>query len=157
MSFMNTYVDKRTHLCYNFADGKKAMKKHHKFICILLCLISLTCGFLAYVFFRPDTYFHDSVQKIVKLPENIADSLITYIFKYYLSDFAWAYSLNVALSLIHSLKTSAIISFSFGVIWEIMQKMKIVKGTFDIVDILVCFIAVIISVQTIKSIKRRIP
>ena len=136
---------------------EKAMKKRHKFICILICLFSLTCGFLSYVFFRPDTYFHVCVKEIVNIPESNSDGLVTYIFKYYFSDFAWAFSLTVSLSLIHSLKDSAVISFLFGVIWEIMQKMKIVKGTFDVVDILVYFIAVIISIQTIKSIKRRIP
>ncbi len=92
---MNTYVDKRIHLCYNFSVGINSMNKYNKYIIIISSVSALTIGFISYILFRTDTYIHNIFSKIIILPQIVIEEPFLSFIKYYLADFAWAFSLTL--------------------------------------------------------------
>lgn len=67
------------------------------------------------------------------------------IIRNHLCDFLWAYSLAFSLTYIElNNKETFIITLSTGVVFELLQMMHLIKGTFDILDILVELLACII-------------
>lgn len=67
------------------------------------------------------------------------------IIRNHLCDFLWAYSLAFSLTYIElSNKETFIITLSTGAVFELLQKVHLIKGTFDILDILVELLACII-------------
>lgn len=67
------------------------------------------------------------------------------IIRNHLCDFLWAYSLAFSLTYIElNNKETFIITLSSGVVFELLQMMHLIKGTFDILDILVELLACIV-------------
>lgn len=67
------------------------------------------------------------------------------IIRNHLCDFLWAYSLAFSLTYIELNKTQTfIITLLTGIIFELFQKIHLIKGTFDILDILVELLACVI-------------
>lgn len=67
------------------------------------------------------------------------------IIRNHLCDFLWAYSLAFSLTYIElNNKETLIITLSSGVVFELLQMMHLIKGTFDILDILVELLACIV-------------
>lgn len=67
------------------------------------------------------------------------------IIRNHLCDFLWAYSFAFSLTYIElNNKETFIITLSTGVIFELLQMMHLIRGTFDILDILVELLACII-------------
>lgn len=79
------------------------------------------------------------------------NNLICTITRNYLSDGLWAISFYfIAINFSKNITKNYIILtsiyvFIFGIIFEIMQLTKIASGTFDLIDILVYFFAVLIA------------
>ena len=115
---------------------------------IWISFISLGFGFLLYVFCRPTTYigstlggipFIDTIQKICSL---YAGNL----FKFYLPDFLWAFALGCGLIAIYVPKRTGVIicaavSFLCGALWEMLQSVHLLRGTGDILDVAMYFLA----------------
>ncbi len=115
----------------------------------LQSILSLFFGFLIYVFFRRGTYIH----KFLKISEGVyieTSFLAENLVRYGLPDFLWAYSLSLSLFALFCPKGRGQITIVFttvlvGCIWEMMQLLGAVSGTFDIYDCLMYAAAAIAS------------
>ena len=134
---MNTYVDKRTHLCYTIDN----MTKKSLIFYLINIIIPLCLGCAIYICTREQTY----INQFFHLSLHIRKNIFTYILSFYIADFMWAYSLFFTLKTLWSTSTSAILAIGFGTIWEILQ-LSLIKGTFDFLDILTYIIAIIIAI-----------
>ncbi len=116
-------------------------------------IILLCCGGLLYIIFRENTYIAEifSVLPAINVLQKSASNIKLEFFKYYLQDFLWAVSLNLALFIViePTFKQGVIcsvITFLFGTLWEILQYLEIISGTSDICDILMYFMATIFAI-----------
>ncbi len=128
------------------------MRKSSKFyiICILNSFISLLIGVIVYILFREQTY----INKLLSFAFHFSESVFIDFLRFYLVDALWAYSLVFSLSIFINEFTAGAISFIFSFVWEIMQKYSVVRGTFDILDILMYLSACIVAVLIIHILKR---
>lgn len=122
--------------------GEKNMSKRIRML--LLCLLSLTLGVIIYTYYRSDTYIGNLIREILNIEYKTANHFS--FISYYIPDYLWAFSLCSGLFAIYPLKPSlgfwwGIVTFIYGVIWEIMQYFALISGTFDIVDIIMYFTA----------------
>ena len=125
------------------------MKK--RFVYFLLCAVSLVCGSILYIIFRPDSYVAIYVRNVVPILqtvfENINGTDVDFL-KYYFPDFLWAFSFNCGLNVIFHEPKKAIINgivvSLVGILWELAQKTGIVSGTGDIIDVLMYILAVVV-------------
>lgn len=118
------------------------MRKRIKML--ILCLLSLILGVIIYTYFRPNTYIGNILSKILHIRKVNSNSFI--VLSFYFPDYLWAFSLCSGLFAIYPLKQKliylwGIVTFIYGVLWEILQYYSIVSGTFDIVDIFMYFAA----------------
>lgn len=134
------------------------MKIHKKEM--LLSLVSLILGLLIYIFFRKGTYIHT----LLKIHSSFCLSELNFIgsdfIKYYLPDFLWAFSLTNALITVSDKTKKEVFIIGFAVIllsalWEILQLLKIVSGTFDFVDCFIYLFAVVTAVALTTERKRK--
>ena len=75
---------------------------------------------------------------------------------YSLPDGLWVYSLSSALLILWDNKYKKgkywlAIPLAFGVIIELAQSIKLFPGTFDIIDIFICSLALLLSIKITKS------
>lgn len=114
----------------------------------LLCILSLIMGGLLYVLFRPNTYIggiftaFPCVNTIAQICAIYANDLL----KFYLPDFLWGFSLGCGFIAINKPKFGGVVACSFcsflcGFVWELLQYFHIIKGTGDILDIIMYFLA----------------
>lgn len=127
----------------------------------VLGLVSIFIGLFVYVFFRPNSIVSILLENFIIVKEislpfksQIINNFILFLFP----DFLWAFSLNSFLHSIHlpGIKKSialALVTFSFGVIWELMQYFDILSGTGDILDIFMYLAAA--TAVVIINVKRR--
>lgn len=116
-------------------------------------MISLIIGSSAYVIFRDNTYLSLFISEIfsIKIPWNNLDSPLYGFVSYYLPDLLWALSLCCGLFAIFypnrkMMFFSAITTFLYGMIWEILQYYGFTSGTGDIYDVIMYLTACIIAV-----------
>ena len=81
-------------------------------------------------------------------------SWLLYFSKNYLSDYCWAYSLEICIiyALRHEekrVKNSIVISFAFMAFAEFIQVIPFVPGTFDVFDIACETIAILVAALTV--------
>ncbi len=123
---------------------------------MLVGTVSLVFGGLIYVMFREDTYIANFFEFI---PLDIVRFYCAHIksefVRFYLPDFLWALSLCCFLLLLFDPKSkgSVICSgtvFLYGVLWEILQYTEVVKGTGDVIDILM-YLAAAVSAVIIRT------
>jgi len=121
-----------------------------------------------YLFLRESTYFSEFVLKydrlfIVETIRNhisILNNWFIKLLKYNMVDGLWVYSLLWTIYLFVVKKTLASLvivcffSLAFGVLIEILQFYNIIKGTFDIFDILIYLLSVIFAFLIIKRSER---
>lgn len=134
---------------------------------ITLLSVSFACLFLGlsiYLFLRRNTYIHtimnfsiiDSLY--IEHPHN--NQFLRFI-KYYFIDFLWCFSFNLSLvSVSYSFSKKIIIIYSFisffvGFIFEIMQLIGFVNGTFDCIDIIMYLIASVLGFAINIKIKEK--
>ena len=133
---MNTYVDKRIHLCYIYIE----MNKKSFIFYISNIILPLLFGYLIYVFTRNTTY----INIFLGLSFEVMQNFWTNILSFYVADFLWAYSLFFSLKILWNTITSACLTIFCGTLWECLQ-ISFIKGTFDFCDILMYILAVIIA------------
>lgn len=106
----------------------------------LLCALSLTAGAVLYILFRQNSYvavlcsqWFDLHTIQAHLQEGPWD-----LFRYYLPDLLWSFSLSCGLASILGTATKVWFGsgFFFGCLWELLQLIGIVSGTADSLDIL---------------------
>lgn len=130
-----------------------------RIILFLNIFIPLVLGLLLYLFTKPENYISLFVSQFYSFPTFNCSSPIMEFINNWGCDFLWAYSLSAILfelfkSFKHSWIFSSLISISLGISMELLQYYNVVAGTFDVWDIIVEIIAVIVSILIIKSIFR---
>lgn len=114
--------------------------------------LPLAVGLCIYLFFRKGTY----INLVSGIEFNFAlKSGFGVFVKSWLCDILWSYSLTYSLYLVlcafeHRILISAIISICVGTVFELLQLLPSVAGTFDILDILFQIAAVLLAVALIK-------
>lgn len=137
------------------------MKKTKRIIFLVANLVlPLVVGSIIYYIVSPNTLF------VVRVDQILFDGrhLITFdlsnsVFRFcrnYLLDMLWSYALVYALYLAHNNNTVRLlrvflIAFGFSTVMEFLQLTSLAKGTFDIIDIIVEFLAELIAVFIIKK------
>ena len=122
------------------------MKKYVTF-CIVNSFGALSIGLFIYLAFRGNTFLNVLFQANALLGEaRLA---------FYIPDFLWGYALCFSLSIFCKSHYAGIISIFFGITLELLQNFKIIKGTFDYIDILMYITANIIAVLIIILFNRR--
>ena len=151
---MNTYVDKRTHLCYNLSGDMMRNTNKQLLFCSLNCFGSLLLGLLIYVFLRNNTWLH----KIFSLtsPILLHSSPFINFLRYYFVDALWAYALTMALTLPIGERWAAGAAAGFGLFWEVMQGLNWVSGTADVADVLMYLSASVLAALINTHFKRRL-
>ena len=103
----------------------------------ILSLIFLIIGIIIYVLFRFNLI--------------INNNLFTSFIRNYIPDMCWALSfffasINFTKNITSNyLIVNSIFVLLFGIIFELLQYFRVVKGTFDVIDIIVYFISIIIA------------
>jgi hypothetical protein len=125
----------------------------------------LAVGGVVYYITSPDVILVQKMDVMLGIARNAGeeiynDNLIYMFLRNYFLDMLWAYSLTFCIHLLidnnaeRICKTVAI-TFTFSLVMEILQLTDAVKGTFDMIDILVEFIAIMTAVLIIKIQFRR--
>lgn len=115
---------------------------------ILFSLTALVIGCFIYVFLRESTYvgsIFDSVENIETVRQ-IFSTQTCNLYKFYLPDFLWGFSLSCGLIAIYDPSIKGIIicagvAFFCGCMWELLQYIGVLSGTGDIHDIIMYFLA----------------
>ena len=112
---------------------------------ILLALISfllLLVGLLLYMVFNRDTYVSSFI--VMRIPFSInyhPTGVISDILRGYGADFLWTSALTIAVQAILYLKKSTIwlllFCSSLGVLFELLQFLKVTNGTADVIDVII--------------------
>ena len=120
--------------------------------------IPLLIGLVIYLFCYRGTYINTTVQNIfdISLPYFYHDNVFHYFLTCWACDVLWAYSLTFSLYscfqyFYNSTLISGVISGAFALIIEFLQLFDFISGTFDILDILLEFSAIIVAVIIIKK------
>ena len=138
--------------------------KINKCFIIINILLPILLGAGIYYLASPEVIFVKILDKFLGISFhfsglNINNFLFKFIRNYFL-DMLWGYSFAFAVYLVMDnntakLKKTFYIAFGFAAIMEILQITSIVKGTFDIWDIFVEFLAVMTAVFIINKLQFR--
>jgi VanZ family protein len=134
------------------------VSKYVKFI--LNIIIPLAIGGIVYYITSPDVIFVQRLDDILGVVRDSEETMHsgeifrTFLRNYFL-DMLWAYSLTFCIYILVDNNTESVyrtmtIAFTFSLAMELLQLTNTVKGTFDVADILVEFIAIVIAVFIIK-------
>lgn len=115
---------------------------------ILFGLVALIAGCLLYILFRTNTYIGgmlDGMEDIATI-RRMCVFEVSDLYKFYLPDFLWGFSLGCGLIAIYNPRVKGIIvcaSFSFlcGCMWELLQYLGVLNGTGDVHDIIMYLLA----------------
>lgn len=120
---------------------------------VLLSIAALGFGCLLYVVFRPHTYIGVAFGcwEWVNTIRQICSVYASDLCKFYLPDFLWALSLGSGLIAAHDagkkgVVTGAATAFGCGVVWELMQYLKVIGGTADIHDVIMYVLASVLCI-----------
>ena len=131
------------HICVIFLYMVMKMKVKVRMLCLFNSIIALCAGTLIYILFREDTYIH----RFLFLDSTVIRTPVTDFISFYFADGLWAYALFFSLELIWKNRMiSFASSFSFCMIWEALQYLGIVGGTFDFLDLITYLAAIIVAV-----------
>jgi len=131
-------------------------KKERLFYLLNICL-PLTLGALIYLALRPDTYIAYYLRCLFNLPTMTLVCGGVYKFlRNYSSDILWAYSLMFAVFVVSNrsakrLILTAALCIVFEISIEMCQYIGIIKGTFDILDVIAEIIATVVAFIIIKK------
>lgn len=136
------------------------MKKENTKIFIFHIMFPILIGGIIYYLISPEVLFVKKMDSLLGTGIHIktigTDSFLVKIIRSYLLDMLWGYALVFALFFTFNnntaeLKKIAIVAFSFSVLMETLQLTSFVRGTFDVFDILVEFLAEAAAVVIIKK------
>ncbi len=152
------YVDNSHKYDYNIIQGENAMS--NRLFYAVFCFISLALGGVLYLLFRENTYITAFFEgnSLLQNMRMALGFLENEFLKFYFPDFLWAFSLCFGLCLIfdpqpQGIIVCSVIPFIYGVIWEVLQKQGIIKGTGDMADVIMYLAAS--SFAVILCLKRR--
>jgi hypothetical protein len=127
---------------------------------ILNIIIPLAIGGIVYYITSPEVIFVQKLDAMLGIVRNAGEKLYNDNFLYafsrnYFLDMLWAYALTFCVYVLVDNNTESIyktmaISFTFSFVMEFLQLTDTVKGTFDVIDVLVELIAIMIAVFIIK-------
>ena len=129
---------------------------------VLIILVPLFLGLTIYIFLRPTAFISKAFYHIFSIsPSTIKapDNVFWHFIKYYFCDFLWAFSLSATVSLIIGIeKKKLVISFLVcsivAICTEFFQLQGFIFGTFDILDVLIEIIGVILPLMIIHLRRR---
>lgn len=146
-------ISKTTH----FNKGFFILKRKCFFI-VLNIVLPLLTGLTIYLFCYKNTYINTIFEDVfnISLPYLYFNNLFHHFLTCWACDILWAYSLSFSLfACFNNFKNSLIltvtISTLFSIIIEVSQWFAIIKGTFDIWDIILELTAIIFAVIIIKK------
>lgn len=122
-------------------------------------ILPLALGLIVYVFDKPKSFISNWVFNLTGFRSN------TYIFPkiidYHFPDFVWAYSLMFVLYIVSGiykkkLVLSILISVVFSIALEVIQLFQTNMFTFDVIDIGVEILAILMAALIIKIIERKV-
>lgn len=129
------------------------MKKYFAYANIFL---SILAGSILYYVISPEVIFVQSIDRLlgVSLHVGTENSFVINL-RSYMPDMLWAYALVFSLMLVTGNKTADVwkmfvIAGMFSTIMEVLQITGYVRGTFDVMDIIVEIIAELMAVFIIK-------
>lgn len=127
---------------------------------ILNCVLPIFCGAILYYLFCPDTLFVMKIDSIlgvaVHVPLRTERNIVLNLFRCYLFDVLWMYSLVFILYFLqdndtHKVIRSFMIAWILGILMEFAQLRGLCAGTFDVADIIVELGAGMAAVFMIKK------
>ena len=126
-------------------------------ILILNIVLPLIIGSIFYILYSPDVFFVKWINSFISIPtfynNSLNQNIVFKIFRNYILDMLWAYSLSAVLMLITNKKRiSLVLAGGFAILMEFCQYINIFEGTFDFFDIVCELIAIYITKYTIGGI-----
>ncbi len=122
--------------------------KKIKIFCVMNVGLAIAVGSLIYIFNSDDRILSNLFGFSV---ENQTLSVLSG----YIPDFLWGYALCSALCIFNGEGVACVISTTFGILWEILQFLGAVRGTGDVIDMILYLTASLTAVMIIKIQKRR--
>ena len=120
---------------------------------MIMSAVALIIGGAMYVLFRENTYVAEAINSVCDIDwmRSLLSCFKSDFAMYYLPDFLWAFSMCTGLLSIFSVTKIRLIIIAFvtvlaGALWEALQYADIVRGTGDVIDILLYLAASIIAV-----------
>lgn len=132
------------------------MKRHILIGTTIHVLLPIVIGFLIYILiaFQPFPFFKNFLARGIFYSPGTP-----HFFYQILPDFFWAYSLTWALSIIYinsSFRGPLILSLLFCLLYECLQKINLVNGTFDPYDIVFIIVGCFSGSVTFKKYKKTV-
>ncbi len=124
-------------------------------------VLPIVMGFFIYLFLRDTTLMTAWLRKSLLIPKvTIPDTAFSAFVLFYLPDILWAYSLTFTIALVLQSAPARhfgilIASGSIETSVEVLQKIGVIGGTFDFLDILVEVAASIVALRIINRFERR--
>ncbi len=118
--------------------------------------LPILAGSLLYYVISPEVIFVQSIDRLLGVSLHVGtENTFVLIMRSYMPDMLWAYALVFSLMLVTGNKTANVwkmlaIAGMFSTIMEVLQITGYVKGTFDVMDIIVEIIAELMAVFIIK-------
>lgn len=131
---------------------------------MITIIIPLILGASLYYIICPEVYFVKIIDYYLNInlhvEFNIEQNILTKVLRNHFFDFIWAFSFTNALGLIFYNDTKVhlkycIIPICVGVFFELLQKVRVVYGTFDALDILSEILGIASATLIILSIRRK--
>lgn len=135
--------------------------KKIRIIVVINITLSLILGTAIYVFLRSGTYINDFITKLYTVPSfSKCNNALIDFFRYHLVDALWEYAFvfSMAAVFVPKGKQLLILFFAaglFGFVWEFLQLIHFVTGTFDPLDIVSYIAADLIAVSILLFLNKR--
>lgn len=129
-------------------------------VLVINIFIPIIVGAIIYYLISPEVIFVKQIDATMNVDFHISglstENIIIQFMRNHFLDMLWGYALIFALFFVLGNNTAVIwktflIAFSFSAIMEILQITPIVKGTFDVWDIVALFVAEVIAVFIINN------
>ena len=140
-------------VCSHHCDNINYMKKMFVYANISLPILA---GSLLYYVTSPQVMFVQNIDRLLGVSLHVGtENTFVVNLRSYMPDMLWAYALVFSLMLVTGNKTADVwkmfvIAGMFSTIMEVLQVIGCVKGTFDVMDIIVEIIAELMAVFIIK-------
>lgn len=130
---------------------KQGIALKYRIFWITLSSVACLAGAFLYGLCRPSTYIGSFMATAFSLPLNTGGILYPF-FAYYLPDYLWAFALAGALHAVFlPIKRGsiaiALLTSSYGILWELGQFHGVVKGTADPIDNILYVLAALTAVS----------
>lgn len=134
------------------------MKSKDRFI-IMNIVVPIVVGGIIYYFLFPQVFFVKCINEFWGFPQRQAVVLVNNVFlrfvRNYFMDFLWAYALTFAIFITWGnnaadINKIVVVAFLFSTAMELLQLVPKMNGTFDVLDIVIEFLAELFAAVIIK-------